>query len=174
MFEFEGTLARSCQELIWEFESPALLSAAACVVLLLLLLLLMGRLLGRLLIGCMGRTTAFWMLPWIKEATLSYPLAIFADSVWMLERKGLKGLWEEEACSCSCMQRRPTGLFTAAPLAFAYASVSSLSCLPLCSFSWPLCWTASPSAGERGFRNSARGFTLARWELVSEITVKPL
>jgi len=28
-------------------------------VLLLLLLLLMGRLLGRLLIGCMGRTTAF-------------------------------------------------------------------------------------------------------------------
>jgi len=37
----------------------------------------------------------------------------------------------------ACMDAH--GLFTAAPLAFAYASASSLSCLSLCSFSWSLC-----------------------------------
>ena len=44
-------------------------------------------------------------------------------------------------------------LFTAAPLAFAYASASFLSCLSLCSFSWSLSWAASLSARDRGSKN---------------------
>jgi len=59
------------------------------------------------------------VLPSIREATFSYPLAIFTHSVRMPQKKGLKGLWEEEACSWSSMHGRPTGFFTAAPLAFA-------------------------------------------------------
>jgi len=35
------------------------------------------------------------VLPSIREATLSYPLAIFTNSMWMPQRKGLKGMWEE-------------------------------------------------------------------------------
>ena len=55
------------------------------------------------------------VLPSIREATLSYPLAIFTNSVCMPQRKGL---WEEEACSWSSMHGRFTGLFiTASPLA---------------------------------------------------------
>jgi len=51
------------------------------------------------------------------------------------------------------------GLFTALPLAFAFASASagSLGCLSLCSFSWSLCWAASLSAGDYSFKNRARG-----------------
>jgi len=82
------------------------------------------------------------VLPSIREAAFSYPLAIFTHSVRMPQKKGPKGLWEEEACFWSSMHGRPAGLFTAAPLVFAYASASSLSCLSLCSFTWPLCWAA--------------------------------
>lgn len=62
--------------------------------LLLLLLLLLCRLMGRLPIGCMGRTTAECLhrcFPQSKKQP-SYPLVIFTNSVWMPQGKGLEGL----------------------------------------------------------------------------------
>jgi len=70
--------------------------------------------------------------------------------------------------------RRPTGLFPASPLAFASSSCSSLSCLSLCSLLQSRCWAASLSDGDWVFKNRARGFTLARLELVFEITLKTI
>jgi hypothetical protein len=95
-------------------------------------LLLLCRLMGRLPIGCIGRLSAWllaFLLPSIREASLSYPLASNTHSGWVSQRKGLKGLWEEEACSRSCMHGHPT----ASPLA-SFASS----------------WAASPSAASCG------------------------
>jgi len=57
------------------------------------------------------------------------------------------------------------------PLPFA-SSCSPLSCLSLCSFSRSRCWAVSLLAGDWGFKNRARGFTLARLEHVLKITFK--
>jgi hypothetical protein len=90
-------------------------------------------------------------------ATLSYPLAIFSNSVWLPQRKGLKGLWEEEA-SWSSMHGRHTGLFiTALPLQASCFLYQLLSCLSLSSFSWSL---SSPSAGDQGLQEQVQGFTM--------------
>ena len=63
--------------------------------LLLLLLLLLCRLMGRLPIGCMGRMTAVSACTYAslnQRSNPLLPLAIFTNSVWMPQRKGLKGL----------------------------------------------------------------------------------
>jgi hypothetical protein len=93
------------------------------------------------------------------------------EDVRMPQKKGLKGLWEEEACPWRCMHGR---LFTAAPLAFAYASASFLRVLSLCSFSWTLCWEASPSAGGRGLENRARSYHWHTGRPFSKVPSKPL
>jgi len=139
----------------------------------LMLLLLMCRLLGRLTIGCMENDSCECLHVCFpqSEKQPSLTLAIFTHSVRMPQKKSLKGLSEEEACSRSSMHGCPTGLFIAVPLAFAYASANSLSCLSLCSFSWPLC-CAIPSAGEWSSENRARGFILTHWEAIFESALK--
>jgi len=74
------------------------------------------------------------VLPSIREATFSYPLAIFTQTVWM-PQKGLREEGSEGALRGGGLflepRGRPTSLFTASPLAFASSSASSLSCLSL-------------------------------------------
>jgi hypothetical protein len=70
------------------------------------------------------------------------------------------------------MHGRPTGLFiTALPLQASCFLYQLLSCLSLSSFSWSL---SSPSAGEWGFENRARG---SHWHIgrpYLKVPTKPL
>ena len=134
------------------------------------MLLLLCRLLGRLPIGCTRRITVLArVLPSIREATLSYPLAIFTNSVWMPQRKGLRGLSEEEACSCAACMGAPQASSQPRPLPLPLASsVSSLRPLPLQLFAVPLL-SSQPFSWTGGSRTE---FTLARLELIFKITLK--
>jgi len=63
---------------------------------------------------------------------------------------------------------------SAAPLAFAYASASSLSCLSLCSFSCPSAERPATQLGT-GAPKTGQGFTnRARWELILKTSLKTL
>jgi hypothetical protein len=63
-------------------------------------------------------------------------------------------------------------LFTAAPLAFAYASASSLSCLPSAASHGPSTERPASQLGT-GASKMGQGFkTRARWELIFKSTLK--
>ena len=130
---------------------------------------------------CAGCPLAAWeepqlacVLSSIREATLSYSLAILTSSV-MPQRKGLKGLWEEEACLWSSMH-------PSAPRAS-----SQLRPLPL-PMPLPAPWAASPSAASHGpsaeqpasqlgtgAPKTGQGFTTrARWELTLKSILKTI
>jgi hypothetical protein len=107
---------RVLSRIINEFESPHCWPPPP--LLLLLLLLLLCRLMGRLPIGYMGIAVSACLQVCFpqSEKQPSYPLAIFTNTVCMPQKKGLKGLREEQACSWSSMHGRPTGFFITASL----------------------------------------------------------
>ena len=106
--------------------------------LLLLLLLLLCRLMGRLPIGCMGRLTTVSACTCASLNQRSNPLAIFTNSVWMPQRKGLKRACERRrfvlGAACMDAQRassQPRPLPLPMPLPLQLLLVPLLSGQPL-------------------------------------------
>ena len=144
----------------------------------LLLLLLLSRLMGRLPIGCMGRTTASAVLACVRESLnqRSNPFTHLSSSLTVCVCPKGRG-WR--ACErrrlvlgAACMDAPRAS--SAAPLAFAYASASSLSFLSLCSFSCPSAERPASQLGT-GAPKTGQGFTTrARWELILKTSLKSL
>ena len=118
-------------------------------------------LLGRLSIGCVGRTTAVSACMCASLNQTSNPLLptchlhqLCVDA----PEEGPEGAVEEEPFAWA----PPMGLITASPFAFA-------SCF-LCQLLMVSRLSSQPLSTGMGLRD--RGFTLTRWELVCKIALK--